>query len=114
MKINKPDQRLIVLVLTYVVGLLFFALTNPSKLPLVVLIVPFVYIFITLYATIHYMGRRLVLKRTRLIALILSTLGVLLFILGSLHQLTLRDVIISLILSLVMSWYVARVSSHYS
>ena len=110
MRSIKPSKQLVVITLVYVSGLCFFALTNPNKLPLVALIVPFVYMFLVFNLTIRYLGHRLGITRANFIALLLSTLGVLLFILGSLHQLTLSDAIISLALSLMVGWYISRLS----
>src|SRR5687768_15673639 len=90
---NQHRKLIIYLVGLYIVGALFFMYTNPAELPLLVLIVPFIYIFGVLCLTILLICRILRVKSALFVSLVVSVFGVLLFILGSLHQLTLRDVI---------------------
>jgi hypothetical protein len=98
------------LLLLYIGGLLFFMNTNPERLPLLLLIVPFIYIFAVLYLTILFVCRLLAVKSAAFVSLVISIFGVLLFVLGSLHQLTLRDLIISVALTCLLTWYVIRLN----
>ncbi len=107
----KPSRKQILgLMILYVAGIAFFSLTNPDELPLFVLIIPFLYIFGVLYLTILFVCRFMSLRSSGLVSLIISIFGVLLFVLGSLHQLTVRDVIISLALTFILTWYVMRIT----
>jgi hypothetical protein len=103
-------KQAIILAALYAAGAIFFFNTSPDKLPLLLLILPFLYIFLVLYLTVLLACRLLQVKNTVFVALVISVFGVLLFVLGSLHQLTLRDVIISLALTSVLTWYATRVS----
>jgi hypothetical protein len=95
----------------YLAGIIFFMVTNPAELPLLLLVIPFAYIFITLYLSVVLIARLIGVKRALAIAFIISVFGVLILVLGSLHQLTIRDTIISLALTVVLTWYVAKSNS---
>ncbi len=100
---------------TWAILALFMALTTPGKLPVVMLIVPFILLYIALYSTWNLIG---VLKnrffaskpssarKPRGMALSLS--AVLLLVLQSLGQLTLRDVITLLAIVTLGYLYLAR------
>lgn len=110
-KTKKLRKQLIILTLLYGVGVIFFMTTNPSQLPLLLLIIPFAYIFVVLYLTILFIARLLGVRRALPVAFIISIFGVLLLVLGSLHQLTMRDALISLALTSLLTWYISRSSN---
>ena len=112
--IKKHRKQAIILGTLYAVGVIFFMYTNPAELPLLLLIVPFVYIFVVLYLSILFLCRVLQVKSAVFVSIVVSVFGVLLFVLGSLHQLTVRDLIISLALTCLLSWYVIRITSSKS
>ena len=109
-KVKKYRRQLIGLIALYAVGLLFFMNTNPESLPLILLIIPFLYLFGVVYLTVLFVCRLLQVRSAVFVALVVAIFGVLLFVLGSLHQLTLRDVIISLALTGLLTWYVVRIT----
>lgn len=103
----------------YVLTALFLMLTNPSQLPSVFLIVPFAAIFACLYLTImavvHFFRSEedetvagLKVRRPRLLAAVIAGFPVLLLILQSIVQLTIWDVIITLVIFLLVYMYVSR------
>lgn len=108
--IKQHRKQAVTLVLLYLFGLVFFMNTNPEELPLLLLIIPFAYIFAVLYLTILFICRLMRVKSEVFVALLVSIFGVLLFVLGSLHQLTVRDVLISLALTGMLTWYVTRIT----
>lgn len=110
-QLTKQRKQALLLVGLYLIGLLFFMNTNPSDLPLLLLILPFGYIFAVLYLTILFVCRVLRVRSAVLVALIISIFGVLLFVLGSLHQLTVRDLLISVALTSLLTWYIVRITS---
>lgn len=105
-------KQLIALVALLGVGIVFFTTTSPDQLPLLLLVLPFLYIFAVFYLLILLACRLIGVKQARLVALIVAVFGVLLFVLGSLHQLTLRDALISLVLTASLTWYVTKVTKH--
>lgn len=109
--IKKHRKQAIILALLYLFGFIFFMNTNPEELPLLLLVVPFVYIFLVLYLTILFICRILQVKSAIFVSLVVSVFGVLLFVLGSLHQLTIRDLVISLTLTCLLTWYVVRITN---
>ena len=103
-------KQLIVLALLYLGGIVFFMNTNPQELPLLMLILPFAYLFITFYLTILFVCRLFRVKSAVFVSLVIAVFGVLLLVLGSLHQLTIRDVIISVALTCLLTWYITRIT----
>lgn len=109
--LHKRRKQIIVLAALYVLGMVFFMTTSPADLPLLLLVAPFIYIFVVLYLTVLFLCQILKVRQAKVIAMIISVFGVLLFLLGSLHQLTLRDALISLALTVTLTWYITRVSN---
>lgn len=108
--IRKHRKQVIILGILYVLGLVFFMNTSPDELPLLLLVLPFIYIFLVLYLSISLVCQMLAVKSAFLISLVIAVFGVLLFVLGSLHQLTVRDMIISLALTCLLTWYITRIT----
>jgi hypothetical protein len=85
-------------ILAWVCLSVFLAISTPNELPVVALIVPFVLLFAAAYSSwsliqqtrIRYLARGKAHKR---LGLVVSVCAVLLLVLQSLGQLTLRDVI---------------------
>ena len=95
--------------------LLFMALFQPSKLPVVVLILPFLLLFSAFYSLwnlLNLLRIRYFSKQTwqpsRRLGLTVCLSGVLLIVLQSLGQLTLRDVVTVLAIVVLGYGYVAR------
>jgi hypothetical protein len=111
MKLQKlyPLARVIGL---YLALFLWLSLTDPRKLPIVLLIVPFVLLFAAVFMTIslilkQFMPRLSVTKR-RIAAGCVSGLPSFLLILSSVNQLTWRDVALVAFLSIILLFYASR------
>jgi hypothetical protein len=99
------------LALLYVAGPLFIVLTNPQNLPLPLLVLPFLWLFTVLFVTTSILVRRKknVSKRQAVItAGVVASIPVLLAIFQSIHQLSIKDVLLSTGLVLLAAWYVLR------
>src|SRR5581483_10494811 len=101
------------LIAIYALLLVVLVTTDPFRSPLLVVIVPFVLIFIALFMTFNLVLRRVPLKhwsrQKRLMVVVAAAwLPVMLLILRSINQLTLRDGLILTIfvvsLLLYISW----------
>jgi len=113
-KMKRYRTQAVVLGVLYLLGFIFFLNTNPAELPLLLLVIPFMYIFAVVYMTVLLVCGLLRVKSAVFVSLVMSIFGVLLFVLGSLHQLTLRDVMISLALTSLLTWYVIRITNSRS
>jgi len=95
--------------------LAFLGLSEPSKLPVVMLIVPFLLLFSALYslwgllqqAGVRYFGRGRIGRRLRMTVCISA---VLLLVLQSLGQLSVRDVVTVMAIVVVGYLYLGRTS----
>lgn len=89
----------------------FLLLTDPTKVPLPILMLPFVWMFLLLFIAV-YMGLGLTalprLKK-RILAAAVGGLPILLLILQSIGQLTIRDTLITVGLILGVGWYIKRI-----
>jgi hypothetical protein len=111
MKMQKlyPLGRTIAL---YAALFLWLSLTDPRKLPIVLLIVPFGLLFAAVFMTVslilkQFMPRMTVAKR-RIAASCVSGLPSFLLILSSVNQLTWRDVALVAFLSIILLFYASR------
>jgi hypothetical protein len=103
-------KQLFIVVSLWIVGLLFLLLTNPDTLPLPLLIVPFIYAFITLFLTIRllvtYFSRSQALGTS--VGITITIFIVLCLVLASIRQLSARDLLISLAITIILSWYLTK------
>lgn len=112
-KINtRALSKKAVIAVLYMSGPLFLMFTDPKELPLPLLIVPFIWLFTVLFFTTLWLleGRseKLPRKRAVIIASVVSTLPVLLLIFQSIHQLSIKDVLLTIGLITVASFYLQR------
>lgn len=86
--------------------------TNPQTLPAVVLILPFIFVFLIVFLTILSLGSGYKVLGAKLvrIAVFGAAFSTLILILQSLGQLTLRDVLTILALTLIAYFYMTRVT----
>ena len=110
-------HKLIIVIILLLVLFTLFVLTNPQNSPALILITPFIGIFVILFFLINgYMKARVkgqpiqVRKRATAMAALLSLVPVILAALASLGQLTLRDAITIVVLGLVLAFYISRFS----
>lgn len=104
-------KQLALLILLYLGGILALLFTNPQDLPLPLLILPFVYAFITLFLTIRLVTT--ILSGSKglgtSVGLTITIFIVLSLILASIRQLSSRDLLISLAITVLLSWYLVKV-----
>lgn len=107
---KKFINSFVFLVILYLIGALFLAYTDPQKLPLPILILPFAYAFITVFLTLKLILTRLTNSRrlSNSVGATVSIFVVLLLVLASIRQLTIRDLMISLALTIIISWYLIK------
>ncbi len=107
-------RKLIVLVAPYILLVAFLFITNPSKLPLPLLLIPFALLFLSLFGTIFYFtsvipNLRVYTRRKRaVLSACLALLPTLLLMLKSLNQLAPRDAIILTIFIVSLALYLTR------
>ena len=96
----------------YLALFLWLSLTDPRKLPIVLLIVPFALLFAAVFMTVSLIVRqfmpRLSVAKRRLAAACVSGLPSFLLILSSVNQLTWRDVALVAFLSIILLFYASR------
>lgn len=108
----RRHHRLIKLGLVYLVLFGWLFLTDPRKLPIVLLIVPFILLFTAVYLSVALLLRRFFPKVTqgkrRLAAACVAGLPCFLLVLSSVDQLTWRDVALIAFLSIFLLFYATR------
>jgi hypothetical protein len=111
---NDPRYRPAVIALSsFILLICFLVLTNPKKSPLIVLLIPFVLLFMVLYNALIYilpilMPHSFTRRHGKAVAIIIGFEPVLLLLLASINQLTWRDGILSFILICGFAWYLSR------
>ncbi len=104
----------VMLTALYIVGPLFILTTNPDDLPLLLLLMPFVFLFATVFVTVLLIGRKLGFlkgiddRRQYALTALIAAIPMLLAVFQSLHQLSIRDVIIAVGLIVGMIFYISR------
>lgn len=113
---TKKIRNTILLVLLYLSLPLLLFVTNPQKLPIALLILPVFLLFVIIYVTVYLLLNKRIKKSERisktrlaLIAGIISIVPVLLIVLASIQQFTLRDIILSIVIVIGISWYLLKV-----
>lgn len=108
-KLNK------LLYITLTVSLLigFISLTDPYKIPLPLIIIPFLLSWFALYEVVLLVmtfrnPSRNISYMTKIIPISVASLGVSLLLLATLHQLTWKDTFLILILALVFWGYIRK------
>ncbi len=105
-------KKLIILVLVWVSLLLWLSLTDPRKLPIVLLMVPFVLLFAAIFLTVSLVISRFIPKvssvKRRTVASSVAGLPCFLLVLSSVNQLTWRDVALIAFLSIFLLFYASR------
>jgi hypothetical protein len=109
---HSRTRKLVALILLFAAGPLFVALTDPTHLPLPLVIIPFAWLFTVLYVSINFVIKAkwtsASQKRRYIIAGVGGALPVLLLVFESIHQLTARDFFIAAALVACISFYMAR------
>ncbi len=109
---NKDLRKIALYALTYASLPLFLMLTSPRDLPIVALLVPFLLFFIILFFTftilIRVFSSGVTVRKRRITAGAMAMFPVLLLLLQSIGQLSLRDVTIVIALMTIIVFYVMR------
>ncbi len=95
----------------YLVAAIFFMSVNPEKLSLIFILVPFLIIFGLSYTTINLvLGTFFNISQSqkRVVSLVLSIMPVLLLVIQSITQLTVRDVLLCVAITVILIWYSAK------
>jgi len=100
--------RISTLILCYAGGLVFFAVSSPDSLPIGLLILPFIYAFFIVYLTVLTLSDIAGKRHSTFVPLLIAATSVLILILGSLRQLTLRDIALSIVIVTLLSWYISK------
>jgi hypothetical protein len=104
--------RILQLGIVYVSGLIFLLATNPKNLVLPLLLIPFVWFYLSLYMTfrliVFSVGFGISSKRRIFISAVCSGLPTLIIILASLNQLAFKDLLFSCVLLCGASLYLFR------
>ncbi|HSX27687.1 MAG TPA: hypothetical protein VLG25_02800 [Patescibacteria group bacterium] len=109
----KISRKLIISGLVLSLGLVLLS-TDPNRLPLPFLMLPFIIIFLTIFLSTLFIfqakskSNTLVNQKSLAIAFTLAFIPVLLIIFQSLHQLSSKDVIISLVLAVGILFYLLK------
>ncbi len=98
----------IITLFCYLVAFLFFTGVNPNNLPVGLLLAPFVIVFFTVFMTLYsaallFTDRVGFTQRMTITALV-ST-ATLLLLIQTVTQLTIRDIVLSLAIVLILVWY---------
>jgi hypothetical protein len=114
-KISRHKLKLgLGIALLYAALPLFILNTNPAQLPLPLLLIPFLLLFASLFTALLFIGKKTRLlrgidhRKQYAIAGLLTALPLSLFVFQSLHQLTIRDVIIAISLVFATGFYISR------
>jgi len=86
--------------------------TNPQTLPSVILVLPFVLVFLILSLSFLYVGRNRGIGRGRVVRFSIfgAALPTIMLVLQSLGQLTVRDILTIFVLFCMAYFYMARVT----
>ena len=111
-KIKKQQLGVILLWLSLLV---FLFSTDPNKLSIGWLILPFIWLFLCLFMTFLLVVNKITLKRELLtkskrytIAFIAASLPTLILLLKSIDQLSAKDLVLFIVFYLIISFYVSK------
>ncbi len=109
-KTKEQIRMYLLLGILYLSGPVFLLLTNPHNLPLPILILPFLWLFCVLFisTTLLLKARGVGQRKRAIVAGVIATIPVLLAIFQSIHQLSIKDVLLSLSVVVLAAWYVMK------
>lgn len=111
---SKIKKQSGLLVIGYAGAVMFFLTVNPDKLSLLYILIPFIMIFGLLFASVNiFLGNFFNISNAnrRLISFVVSVIPVFLLIVQSISQLTVRDVLISVAVALIIIWYSLKIQA---
>lgn len=98
---------------SYLGAAIFFTSVNPGKLPIGLLLVPFLVIFLVLYMTLYSLALVFfeeVNLGKKLIITSVASMATLLALIQTVTQLTLRDIVLAVAIVLILVWYLSKTS----
>lgn len=104
----KTKRNIILLILGYLVAAIFFSLVNPERLALIFILVPFLILFLLIYFTcllILDVFFEFPTRQKRIVAIVVGIMPVLMLIIQSITQLTVRDVLLCISITVILIWY---------
>lgn len=116
---SKAKQLLRIFILFFI-GIVFLLTTNPKNIASILLIVPFVFFFFSIFFAVLLLfegfnndaGKKNIFRkrvmRPRLVAVLTAGFPILLLILQSIGQLTVRDTITACVIFLLAYFYIAK------
>ncbi len=111
---NKNVKNITILAVLYMGLLTFLFLTNPNKLAVGWLILPFILLFSALFITILLILRTSQLssrvRRPLILTALLAGVPTLILLLDSVNQLSLKDVLIIAVLGVLALFYFSKLS----
>jgi hypothetical protein len=112
---NPRYRPILIATLGFILLVCLLVLTDPSKSPLIILLLPFILLFLVLYNGLIFilpllMPTNFTSRHGKTIAIIVGFEPVLLLLLASINQLTLRDGVLSFVLICGFAWYLSRTS----
>jgi len=106
-------KRLLVLFSLATISTIFFSFINPGTLPVTLILLPFLLLFLIFYNGAYLLLEtffRFSKKTILVVSLCLSVFPVLLLVIQSITQLTLRDVLLTASIITILIWYVIKVN----
>ena len=111
-----PYKRLVLLIALYAGLIAFLLVTNPNKLTIGWLILPFVWLFCNLFLTalvfMDIFGYKYRSKKRLGVTLLVALIPTIILILDSVNQLTLRDCLLITIVGLLAVFYIGKLQPH--
>ncbi len=108
--VRKPGpKKLIVVSLLFLSFLLFLVTTNPIKLPVGWLILPFIWIFLIIFLSLSSLIVKKRARRYSLAATIAAAITLTL-VLSSINQISAKDIALILTLTLLAIFYISKTS----
>ncbi len=112
----RPKKQTWLLVMLYLGLIIFLFATDPNRLAIGWLILPFIWLFLCLFLTAllllkKLLGRTRFLSKTKTytIAFIIASLPTLILLLKSIDQLTVKDFVLFVVLYALISFYVSKI-----
>lgn len=109
MKTSDSIKKLTPFLALTAVTVCFFLFFSPTELPLLGLVVPYILVFLLVYSGVRLITRVVHIRRLgNLTALVAAAFSVMILLLGSLHQLSFRDIALSVAIVFVLGWYISK------
>jgi hypothetical protein len=113
---SRKVLKILLLVCLYLSLPLFLLFSNPQNLPLPLVITPVALLFLIVYVSVYLIfsrkfnkSKRISKTRLFIMSAIVAIIPVLLIVLASIQQFTLRDIILSAVIVIFVSWYLLKV-----